>query len=92
MTLAGEPLAELNELECVDDTVWANVWKQDLIVGIDPATGAVHSVVDASALREAGGIEPGDVLNGIAHDPHRDTFWLTGKNWPTLFEVRLIPE
>ncbi|MDH3705294.1 MAG: glutaminyl-peptide cyclotransferase [Acidimicrobiia bacterium] len=90
VTLDGEPLSELNELECVDGTVWANVWKQDIIAGIDPESGAVHSVVDASGLLDPTTAASADVLNGIAHDPERGTFWLTGKNWPTMFEVRFV--
>jgi len=90
VTLDDEPLDQLNELECVDGTVWANVWQQDIIVGIDPATGAVHSVVDASGLLDPEVAAGADVLNGIAHDPAQGTFWLTGKNWPALFEVRFV--
>lgn len=94
VTLDGEPLAKLNELECVDGSVWANVWLTNTIVQIDPATGAVTAIVDASTLAEQVKVgDPSqDVLNGIAHDPRTRTFWLTGKHWPTMFEVELIPE
>ncbi|MDH3707647.1 MAG: glutaminyl-peptide cyclotransferase, partial [Acidimicrobiia bacterium] len=91
VTLDDEPITQLNELECVDDTVWANVWRQDVVVGIDPDTGAVHSVVDASTLLDPSARTNEAVLNGIAHDEEADTFWLTGKYWPTLFEVRFVP-
>lgn len=87
--LGDQPVDQLNELACVGDTVWANVWKQEIIVGIDAASGAVHSVVDASGLHQPADAE--SVLNGIAHDPVSDTFWLTGKNWPELFQVRFVP-
>jgi len=86
--LDGRPVERLNELECVDGTVWANVWLTDTIVAIDPSTGWVTEVVDASELlvdRSNFGVD--DVLNGIAHDPASGNFLLTGKRWPVLFEV-----
>jgi glutamine cyclotransferase len=89
VTRDGKPVERLNELECSDDGVWANVWKTDSIVRIDPATGRVTAVVDAAGL---GPSNPGreDVLNGIARQP--DGTWLvTGKHWPTLYEVRFVP-
>ncbi|MCP4812319.1 MAG: glutaminyl-peptide cyclotransferase, partial [Planctomycetaceae bacterium] len=62
------PQELLNELECVNGTVWANVWKTDTIVGIDPATGNILAWVDASSLPvERSSLAPGSVLNGIAH-------------------------
>ena len=91
--LDGEPLDDLNELECVDGTVWANVWHTDLVVGIDPATGQVTTVVDASGLPvDRRGLGNEDVLNGIAHDPATGRFLLTGKRWPVLFEVEFVAE
>jgi glutaminyl-peptide cyclotransferase len=88
VTRDGRPVRYLNELECVDGQVWANVWQTDTIVRIDPGTGAVNTVVDASGLPRAG--DPGhrQVLNGIAHVDGQE-FLLTGKNWPTMFRVRL---
>mgnify|MGYP002847250243 CR=1 FL=1 len=91
--LDGEPVDDLNELECVDGTVWANVWHTDLVVGIDPATGQVTTVVDASGLPvDRRGLGNEDVLNGIAHDPATGRFLLTGKRWPVLFEVEFVAE
>lgn len=88
VTLAGTPIDRLNELECVDDRVYANVWQQDVIVVIDSA-GLVETVIDAAALRDLVA-EPGaEVLNGIAYDDATGTFLLTGKYWPTMYEVRL---
>lgn len=89
----GKRLALLNELECVDGAVYANVWKTDEIVRIDPASGKVTATIDASPLRA---LLPGDlvidaVLNGIAYDADRDLFLVTGKLWPSLFEVRFVP-
>ncbi|MFA5552730.1 MAG: glutaminyl-peptide cyclotransferase [Trueperaceae bacterium] len=87
--LDGQPLPRLNELECVDGKVYANVWLVDEIVRIDPATGRVEALIDASSLREALGITDRDaVLNGIAYDPEKGVFLVTGKLWPTVFEVR----
>lgn len=93
VTLDGEPVDELNELECVGDRVYANVWHTDTIVEIDAESGEVSAVIDAGALRSE--LDPPitsteDVLNGIAHDPEAGTFWLTGKFWPQLFEVRFV--
>ncbi|MEQ3550368.1 glutaminyl-peptide cyclotransferase [Pseudonocardia nematodicida] len=88
VTLDGRPLPELNELECVGDRVWANVWRTDRIVRIDPATGVVDAVVDASGLLDPDRRRGTDVLNGIAH-VSGDEFLLTGKLWPSTFRVRL---
>lgn len=86
----GTPLASLNELECVDGHVWANVWMTDTVVEIDPASGAVLARHDLQELREV--VRPRgqqDVLNGIAHDDRDDTWLVTGKNWDRIFRVRL---
>lgn len=88
VTRDGRPVTGLNELECVGDRVWANVWPTDTIVRIDPATGAVDLVVDAKGLRARGIPPTAQVLNGIAH-VSGDEFLLTGKYWPTTFRVRL---
>ena len=134
----GNPVELLNELECVGDDIWANVWLTDLIMRIDARTGQVTGVVDASPLTDSLGAgcgnsaeaqgaaadaaasasdgdasadlsaqvsaitaaiqdaglplpcvtDPNAVLNGIAHDEITGRFFLTGKNWPLLFEVR----
>ena len=83
-------MERLNELECVDGTVWANIWLTDNIVAIDPSTGRVTAVVDASGLlADRSNLGVNDVLNGIAHDPLSGHFLLTGKRWPVMFEVVL---
>lgn len=90
VTNDGAPVDRLNELECVDGEVYANVWLTDTIVRIDPSNGNVNAVIDASGLLAAGEA-PGDedaVLNGIAYDATAKTFLLTGKLWPKLFEVK----
>lgn len=86
----GVPLWQVNELECVGDFIYANVYQTDTIVQIDKATGEVVAEFDAGALVPAplrG--SPDAVLNGIAHDPSSDTFYLTGKLWPVMYRVRL---
>jgi glutamine cyclotransferase len=88
VTRDGQPVIGLNELECVDGQVWANVWPTDTIVRIDPATGSVNVVLDASSLRSPDVNKTGQVLSGIAHIGG-DEFLLTGKNWPSMFRVRI---
>jgi glutaminyl-peptide cyclotransferase len=87
VTLDGQPVDDLNELDCSDGEVWANVWKTDRIVRIDPATGQVTAVVDATGLLSAAQREKTDVLNGIAAAGDGE-YLLTGKFWPTTFRVR----
>lgn len=91
VTKVDRPVRRLNELECVGDSVYANVWQQEDIVRIDAKTGRVTAVIDASGLLSQDEARGVDVLNGIAHVPERDTFLLTGKLWPKLFEVRFTP-
>jgi glutaminyl-peptide cyclotransferase len=90
VTLDGVPVTGLNELECVDGQVWANVWRTDRIVRIDPADGRVSAVVDAAGLLDARRRAGTDVLNGIT-DAGDGEFLLTGKLWPTTFRVRFLP-
>lgn len=90
VSLEGRPLGYLNELECVDGAVWANVWQTDEIVRIDPFSGRVDTVVDASGLLSPEELARADVLNGIARDPQAGTWLLTGKLWPKLFEVDFV--
>ncbi len=91
VTAAGQPLAKLNELECVSGDVWANVWETPYIVRIDPTSGTVTGALDMTGLADPdpSASDPGAVLNGIAHDPVSDTFLVTGKLWPTMYEVRV---
>jgi glutaminyl-peptide cyclotransferase len=89
--LHGTPRDRLNELEWVDGVLWANVYETDDIVRIDPASGAVTAVVDASGLLDRTQAPRAEVLNGIAHLGSRGTFLLTGKYWPQSFEVVFEP-
>ena len=88
--LRGQPLHRLNELECVDGSVYANVWEEDFLVRIDPETGRVADYIDASGLLQGDDLIGSEVLNGIAYDPTAETFYLTGKWWPKMFEVRFV--
>ena len=91
VTLDGAPRDMLNELECVDGWVFSNVWMTNDIVVIDPDSGEIVAVIDASSLdAEVADAPDRDVLNGIAYDPDTDTFLVTGKLWPTIFEVRFV--
>ena len=92
VTFRGRPLPQLNELEWIDGEVWANVWRQDAIVRINPATGVVTGVVDLNGLLpDRTGLDPADdVLNGIAWDPQGRRLFVTGKHWPSLFEIRVV--
>ncbi|MDQ3764209.1 MAG: glutaminyl-peptide cyclotransferase [Actinomycetota bacterium] len=89
--LDGEPVRQLNELECAGGVVWANVFQTERILRINPSTGAVTGVVDASGLLSTWPQSTGAVLNGIAAIPGTDEFLITGKHWPSLFRVRFIP-
>jgi glutamine cyclotransferase len=88
----GRPVERLNELEFVKGELWANVWQTDRIARINPATGQVTGWIDLSGLLrpEARGPE-GDVLNGIAWDKATDRIFVTGKKWPWLFQIELVP-
>lgn len=89
--LDGEPVDQLNELEWVDGVIYANVWHSEDIVRIDPETGTVTGVVDASGLWESAERTSEMTLNGIAHRPGDPStrLWLTGKRWPAVFVVDL---
>lgn len=90
VTLRGIPRDNINELECVDGAVYANLWDDDYILRIDPDTGSVTHQIDSHGLlsrEESRGV---DVLNGIAYNPQAETFYITGKWWPKMFEVRFV--
>ena len=91
VTIEGRPVRFLNELEYIDGKVWANVYTSDEIVIINPKDGHVEGVIDCRGLlpRDLYTTET-DVLNGIAYNPEDGKIYLTGKNWPKLYEVRLV--
>ena len=94
VVLGGRPFSGLNELDCAGGRVYANVLQRDEIVRIHPGTGHVEAIIDASELRRRLSLDArsraGD-LNGIAYREETGSFLLTGKRWPTTFEVR-FPE
>uniref|UniRef100_UPI0035CC2B30 glutaminyl-peptide cyclotransferase n=1 Tax=uncultured Sphingomonas sp. TaxID=158754 RepID=UPI0035CC2B30 len=90
VTLGGRPLERINELEYVDGELLANVWMTRYIVRIDPASGRVIGVIDVAPLIAAvGSSDPDAVPNGIAYDRAARKLYVTGKNWPSLFEIAL---
>jgi glutamine cyclotransferase len=93
VTDRGQPVMRLNELEYIHGEVWANVWLTDLIARINPETGQVVGWLDLSGLLSPEDLsQPVDVLNGIAYDSDHDRLFVTGKWWPKLFEIELIPQ
>ncbi|MEO7144744.1 MAG: glutaminyl-peptide cyclotransferase [Bryobacteraceae bacterium] len=87
------PIENLNELECVKDEIYANVWQTDRIARISPADGHVTGWIDLTGLLTRDDLsEPVDVLNGIAYDAGRNRLFVTGKLWPKVFEIKLIPK
>ena len=88
--LNGRPMRLLNELEYIDGKIWANVYTSDMILIINPEDGKVEATVDCSGLLPEKLRRPDtDVLNGIAYNPADKKLYLTGKNWPRLYEVRI---
>jgi len=82
----------LNELEYIHGEIYANIWETNRIARIFPATGKVTEWIDLSGLRPAA-VQQNDnaVLNGIAYDSQHDRLYVTGKLWPKLYEIKLIP-
>jgi glutamine cyclotransferase len=93
VTLNGRALPRINELEYVDGAVWANVWQANQLVRIDPASGVVTAIADLRGILAPEDRRPDtDVLNGIAWDGEANTLWVTGKRWPWIYRIRLIPQ
>ena len=92
VTLNGKPVSQVNELEVVDGAVLANVWHTPYLLRIDPADGRVTAVIDLRpVVAEVKVSDPEAVANGIAWDAAGKRLFVTGKLWPTLFEIALIP-
>lgn len=86
---AGSPVDQLNELELINGQLWANVWRSETIVVINPANGQVSANISLSGLRpRSTDADPEAVANGIAFDPKAKRIFVTGKNWPVLYQVR----
>lgn len=81
-------VSQLNELECVNGTVWANIWMSDFIIEIEPATGTVITVLNLAELRPESTLNDNSaVLNGLAFDPTDGTMLVTGKRWPVIYRL-----
>ena len=91
VTMNGQAIDNINELECVDGEVFANVWFSTTILRITPATGEVTGAIDASGLENNAADDPDNVLNGIAHIPGTEEYYLTGKRWPDMYRVSFDP-
>lgn len=90
---SGHPVTLLNELEYVSGEIYANVWQSERIVRFSPVDGHVLGWIDLSGLLTAADrSEPVDVLNGIAYDVFADRLFVTGKLWPKLFEIKIVPK
>jgi glutaminyl-peptide cyclotransferase len=89
----GKPVNFINELEYVDGLILANIWQTKIIVQINPANGDVVGYIDCEPLfQRLPYLDFESVLNGIAYDKSTNTFYLTGKNWPKIFQVILVPK
>jgi glutaminyl-peptide cyclotransferase len=89
----GQPVLNLNELEWVRGEIYANIWQKDVIARITPVDGRVLGWIDMAGIlpaSERNGSE--DVLNGIAYDSLGDRLFVTGKQWPKLFEIKVVPK
>jgi len=86
----NEPVYYLNELEYIEGSIYANIWKQDRIAVIDPASGYVTAWIDLAGLLTKEELRGADVLNGIAWNMQEKRLFVTGKKWPKLFEINLV--
>ena len=91
VTIQGTELTELNELEWVNGEIYANIWQTPRIARIDPATGRVTGIIDLSGIARENTTSPDAVLNGIAYDAQHRRLFVTGKLWPRLYEIELVP-
>ncbi|HEV2134590.1 MAG TPA: glutaminyl-peptide cyclotransferase [Terracidiphilus sp.] len=91
----GKPVHQLNELEYIHGQIYSNVWYSNRIAIISPANGDVLRWIDLTGILPPGSISDptsGAVLNGIAYDSVHDRLFVTGKLWPKIFEIKLVPE
>ena len=85
------PVTRLNELEYIQGEIYANIWMEQKIAVINPQTGQVRAWIDLSGIQDLENQDTSNVLNGIAYDAEEDRLFVTGKRWPQLFEIKLIP-
>ena len=84
------PVTNINELEYINGAVYANIWMQQKIAIINPQTGTVEGWIDLTGIYQSNNLD--DVLNGIAYDSQTNRLLITGKDWPNLYEITLIPK
>jgi glutamine cyclotransferase len=84
-------VSSLNELEYVNGDIYANIFLQSKIAVIDPRNGQVKSWIDLEGLQDSVVFTGENVLNGIAYDAENNRLFVTGKNWPNIYEIRLVP-
>ncbi len=88
----GHAVQDLNELEYIRGEIYANIWQSDRIARISPQSGKILGWIDLSGIIDKRELtDPGAVLNGIAYDAAGDRLFVTGKLWPKLFEIKLVP-
>jgi glutamine cyclotransferase len=94
VTDEGQPVKNVNELEFIKGEIWANIWQTERIARIDPANGKITGWIDCAGLlsQEDRRKVQVDVMNGIAYDAAQDRVFVTGKYWPKLFEIRVVPK
>ena len=85
------PVNQLNELEYVDGKVYANIWREEKIAVINPQDGQVTAWIDLTDIQDTRNQDPNNVLNGIAYDANGHRLFVTGKMWPHIYEIKLIP-
>ena len=81
----------INEMEWVDGKIWANIYEKDMVIKINPKTGAIEKILNLSELKTkvTKTLQQGEVLNGIAYNSKTKTFLVTGKNWDKSFEISI---
>jgi len=82
-------IKQLNELEYVNGKIYANIWQRDAVAVVNPANGTVEGILDLSSLRKSLKAPEAEVLNGIAYNAKTKTFFVTGKNWDKMFEIKI---
>ena len=93
VTDAGQPIKQLNELEYIKGEIYANIWHSDRIARISPRDGHVIAWIDLTGLLpDSQRINDESVLNGIAYDAQHDRLFVTGKQWPTVFEIKIVSQ
>ena len=92
VTWDGQPVSNINELECVEREILANVWLQDVILSIDSISGNVQYFVSPTSISSTQGNNSNEVLNGIAFDKSSGGFWITGKNWTHIYLIEISPK